>query len=115
MDTPIDLGVRPPSNMPAPTQESPASDEPYFPSCYVTDIDLEDLPEVGTMEVEYRLLRSEKNHKTGKYSYTIELEKILSADGVEDIGDPQEDDELDAMLDEAEKGEMSKESEEDAL
>lgn len=109
MDTPIDLGVRPPSNMPAPTPESLASVEPYFPSCYVTDIDLEDLPEAGTMEVKYRLLRSEKNHKTGKYSYTIELEKILSADGVKDLGKTEDDDDLDAMLDEAEKGEKSAE------
>lgn len=102
MEKPIDLGVKAsnPTSVPTPSEAAP---EKYFPSCYVSDVDLEDLPEVGTMEVKYRLSRSEKNHKTGKWSYTIELEQILSAEGSEDLGkgDEREQD-LDEMLDEAE-------------
>lgn len=104
MEKPIDLGVKASNPTSGPAAPSEAAPEKYFPSCYVSDVDLEDLPETGTMEVKYRLSRSEKNHKTGKWSYTIELEQILSAEGSEDLGTENErEQDLDDMLDEAEE------------
>lgn len=98
----IDLGVKPANPVPFP--EPPAgTPEKFYPSCYVSDVDLEDLPESGTMTVKYRLSRSEKNHKTGKWSYTIELEKIVSATKGEDESEESDrEEELDEMLDEVE-------------
>lgn len=100
----IDLGVKPSGNYATPAPDSPAP-EKIYPSCYVSDVDLEELPESGTIEVQYRLTRSEKNHKTGKYSYTIEIEKILSAcEGGDEESEPADrEEELDKMLDDAEQ------------
>lgn len=108
---PIDLGISYDDSPVANPSETPKGkrgkkeSKKYYPSLYVSDVELGDLPTTGKMEVEYTLVSTTRDHKTEKCSATIEIQKILSVES----GDSEEDDmpseaAVDELLDKAEEG-----------
>jgi hypothetical protein len=113
----IDLGMK--MSEPLAVPESPKTDKMSYPSLYIdSDKALPDIPDEGTMTVEYKVRGRSKNQSSDgseRHSLTLDVTKILDCcgdDGEESIND--EDQDREAQLDKlAEEESAKKESEQD--
>jgi len=104
----IDLGMKMPEPSVTPAQDAP--EKVHFPSLYVdSDEDLSELPDSGTMTIQYSVRSRSKteNDDGARHSITIDVTKIVDFDGdAENDANGNSSDDGEANLDKLAEEEM---------